>query len=128
MDKDKLEGYKINLIELREKYLKEKKMMEEGYLHNSQRDASGDLSAYSIHMADVAADSYERDRTAELADNINNILYEIENALFRIEKGVYGLCEVCHNQISFERLQSIPYARMCVDCKRMREKKTTRVI
>lgn len=122
MNKDELEGYKANLIELREKYLKEKKIMEEGYLHDSQREASGDLSAYSIHMADVAADSYERDRSAGLSNNINNILYEIEDALFRIEKGVYGLCEVCHKQISFERLQAVPYARMCIDCKRMREK------
>lgn len=122
MNKKKLEGYKQNLFELREIHLKEKVAMEEGYLHNSQRDASGDLSAYSLHMADVAADSYEREKNAGLANNINNILYEINEALYRIEKGEYGICEVCHNKINDERLQVIPYARMCIDCKRMKEK------
>ncbi len=121
MNKKQLEGYKNKLIELREEHLKEKKIMEEGYLHNSQREASGDLSAYSIHMADIAADSYEREKNAGLANNINNILYEINEALYRIEKGEYGLCEVCHNKISDERLQVMPYARMCIDCKRMKE-------
>jgi len=121
MNMKKLEGYKKNLIELREKYLQGKKVMGEGYLHDSQREASGDLSAYSIHMADIAADSYERDKSAELADNINNILYEIDEALYRIEKGEYGLCEVCHNKINEERLQAMPYARTCIDCQKKKE-------
>jgi len=118
----KLESYKKNLIELREKYLMKKKAMEESYLHNSQREASGDLSAYSIHMADVAADSYEREKNAELANNINNIIYEIDEALYRIEKGYYGVCEVCQNNINEERLRIMPYVRTCVDCQKRREK------
>ncbi|MEW6096911.1 MAG: TraR/DksA C4-type zinc finger protein [bacterium] len=122
MNKKELEGYKERLLELREKHLKEKEAMEEGYLHNSQREASGDLSAYSIHMADVAADSYEREKNAELAANINNILYEINESLYRIEKGEYGLCEVCHNKINEQRLQAMPYVRTCIDCQRMKEK------
>lgn len=122
MNKKKLEEYREKLIELREMHLKEKKAMEESYLYNSQREASGDLSAYSIHMADIAADSYEREKNAGLANNINNILYEIDEALYRIEKGEYGLCEVCHNKINDERLQAMPYARMCIDCKRMEER------
>lgn len=122
MNKKKLEGYKQNLFELREIHLKEKMATEEGYLRNSQREASGDLSAYSLHMADVATDSYEREKNAGLANNINNILYEINEALYRIEKGEYGLCEVCHNKINDERLQVMPYARMCIDCKRKKEK------
>lgn len=122
MNKKKLEEYREKLIELRETHLKEKKAMEESYLYNSQREASGDLSAYSIHMADIAADSYEREKNAGLANNINNILYEIDEALYRIEKGEYGLCEVCHNKINDERLQAMPYARMCIDCKRMEER------
>lgn len=121
MNKKELEEYKKKLLKLRDVHLKEKAAMEEGYLRNSQREAAGDLSAYSIHMADVATDSYEREKNAELAANINNILYEIDEALYRIEKGEYGLCEVCNKKINPERLQVMPYARMCIDCQRAKE-------
>ncbi|MEW6619268.1 MAG: TraR/DksA C4-type zinc finger protein [bacterium] len=123
MEKEKLEQYKTKLFELREIHQKEKEFVEEGYLRNSQRDASGDLSAYSIHMADVAADSYERDKDAGLANNLNNILYEINEALYRVEKGEYGICESCHRPINEERLQAMPYARLCIECKKRGEKK-----
>jgi len=122
MNKKKLEEYKKRLLELQEKYLKEKATMEENYLYSSQRDASGDLSAYSTHLADVASDSYERDKNAELAANINNILYEIEGALYRIERGEYGVCEMCHKKINKERLEAVPYVRTCINCQRMKEK------
>jgi RNA polymerase-binding transcription factor DksA len=121
MNKKELEEYKKKLIELRDIHLKEKEAMEEGYLRNSQREAAGDLSAYSIHMADVAADSYEREKDAGLAANIHNILYEIDEALYRIEKNEYGLCEICHNEISPQRLQAMPYVRTCINCQRAKE-------
>ncbi len=122
MNQIELEGYKEKLIELKETHLKEKEAADEGYLHNSQKESSGDLSAYSIHMADISADSYERDKNAGLAANINNILYEIDSALYRMEKGDYGLCEDCKNPIGSERLQAVPYVRTCIECQRVKEK------
>lgn len=125
MNQHELEEYKEKLIELRETHLKEKEATEEGYLRNSQKDASGDLSAYSIHMADISADSYERDKNVELAANINNILYEIDESLCRIQKGDYGLCEDCKKPIGAERLQAVPYVRTCIECRRMKEQTKT---
>ncbi|MFH1563506.1 MAG: TraR/DksA C4-type zinc finger protein [Nitrospirota bacterium] len=122
MNQHELEEYKEKLDELREAHLKEKEATEEGYLHNSQKESSGDLSAYSIHMADISADSYERDKNAGLAANINNILYEIDDALYRIQKGDYGLCEDCQKPIVSERLQAVPYARTCIECQKIKEK------
>lgn len=122
MNNKELGRYKKILTTLQERYLKERKSMEEDYLHNSQRDAAGDLSAYTVHIADIASDSYERDKIAELADNINNILYEIQEALYRLESGEYGICEICRNEISKERLDAMPYVRTCITCQRMKEK------
>ena len=121
MNQIELEEYREKLIELKETHLKEKEATDEGYLHNSQKESSGDLSAYSIHMADISGDSYEREKNAGLAANINNILYEIDEALCRMERGDYGLCEDCKKPIVSERLQAVLYARTCIDCQRIKE-------
>lgn len=122
MTKNELESYQHALIKLRESHLKEKEELV-GHIHNSQRESDGDLSAYSIHLADVAAGSYEREKDMVLFSDVSNILYEIDEALYRIEKGVFGICEACHQEIIATRLSAIPYARLCINCKKDREGK-----
>jgi DnaK suppressor protein len=65
---------------------------------------------------DVAARSVARDLVFELTDNEKHLLDEVEAALRRIEKGTFGICEACGDQIKSARLKFMPYARYCIKC------------
>ncbi len=84
-------------------------------------DAAGDLSTLPMHLADLGTDSFEQDITLGLMENESGELHEIEEALDRIKDGSFGLCESCKKKIPKERLKAIPYARLCVNCKKKEE-------
>ena len=92
-------------------------------LKTSQRDSAGDLSAYSLHMADMATDNYDREFSLGLADNEQKILNRINEALEKIGDNKFGLCELCEKKISKVRLKAVPYAELCVPCQEKQEKK-----
>ena len=92
-------------------------------LKTSQRDAAGDLSAYSLHMADVASDNYEREFSLSLADAEQKLLARINGALEKLEDNAFGVCELCEKKISKARLKIVPYAELCVPCQEKQEKK-----
>ena len=92
-------------------------------LKTSQRDAAGDLSAYSLHMADVASDNYEREFSLSLADGEQKLLDRINSALEKIDDNAFGVCELCEKKISKTRLKIVPYAELCVPCQEKTEKK-----
>ncbi len=92
-------------------------------LKKSQRDAAGDLSAYSLHMADMATDNYDREFSLGLADNEQKTLHRIEAALERMEQKTFGVCDLCAKKISKVRLKAVPYAELCVPCQELQEKK-----
>lgn len=89
----------------------------------SQKEASGDISGYSFHMADVATDNYDREFSLGLASNEREALYEIDDALKRIDEGTFGICETCKGLIAKNRLKAVPSARLCLKCQEKREKK-----
>lgn len=92
-------------------------------LKTSQRDAAGDLSAYSLHMADVASDNYEREFSLSLADAEQKLLNRINNAIEKIDGDTFGVCELCEKKIAKARLKIVPYAELCVPCQEKQEKK-----
>ncbi|MFH1380816.1 MAG: TraR/DksA family transcriptional regulator [Candidatus Omnitrophota bacterium] len=92
-------------------------------LKKSQREASGDLSGYAYHMADMASDVYERDILFKLAEGERTHLIKIDDALRRIKDGGYGFCEACEKKISKVRLKAVPYAVNCRSCQEKEEKK-----
>ena len=92
-------------------------------LKKSQRDAAGDLSGYSLHMADMATDNYDREFSLGLATNEQKVLNRIDEALERIENKTYGICDLCQKKISKVRLKAVPYAENCIPCQEKQEKK-----
>ena len=121
---------KKELNEFKELLLKKKEALSKGIEHiandalkTSQRDAAGDLSAYSLHMADMATDNYDREFSLGLADNEQRILHRIEAALEKVDEGTFGLCDLCGKKISKVRLKVVPYAELCVPCQEKLEKK-----
>jgi DnaK suppressor protein len=114
--------FKKRLVDLRNKVADEMRQIGGGSLKQSQRDASGDLSAYTFHMADVASDSFDRELSWDRASVEQKVLFSIDDALKKINDGVYGQCEGCDKKINKERLKAIPYAKLCRSCKELYEK------
>ena len=121
MDKKTRERFKKQLLEDREKITGEISRLSEDTLSSSQRDSSGDLSGYSLHMADVGTDTSQRDLQLGLVSKEQEILYRIDEALQRIEEGTYGKCESCGELIKESRLKAVPFAKLCVPCQEKEE-------
>lgn len=116
MDKKTLEKFKKQLLEEKEKIIGGIHNLTKENLSSSQSDASGDLSHYSTHMADVGSDSFERELALGLVSNEQEFLYKIDEALRAIDKGTYGNCETCNKPIKEARLKALPFAKLCISC------------
>ena len=84
---------------------------------------SGEETAYDNHLADTATETYDRELDYTLEENSGHVLGEIEAALKRIEEGTYGTCTNCDRPIAVERLEALPWATLCIDCQRDRERR-----
>ena len=122
MPKKALKKYKALLLKEREKIGGGLNHITQEALKTSQRDASGDLSGYSFHMADMATDNYEREFSLGRASDDQDILYAIDEALKRVEDGTYGNCPQCGKQIPKKRLDAIPQTELCIVCQSKNEK------
>ena len=122
MTKLELEKHKKLLIKLRELINGDINHIAKESL-KSQKESSGDLSGYSFHMADMASDSYDRELSLNIAGGEQEIIYDIDEALKRIEEGSFGLCLSCNKKIPQKRLSAVPYAKYCIQCKSEEEKK-----
>ncbi|MFH0763757.1 MAG: TraR/DksA C4-type zinc finger protein [Candidatus Omnitrophota bacterium] len=123
MPKAELKIYRTLLVKEREKVGGGLSHIAETTLNKSQRDASGDLSGYSFHMADQASDDYERDFALGRATDEQKILYAIDEAMKRIGDGSYGNCLQCGKVIPKKRLKALPYTELCIECQKTRENK-----
>ncbi len=123
LSKKELEYFKTLILKIKEKVLAEIEHISEDTLKKSQKDAAGDISGYTYHMADVASDTYDREFSLGLVSNEREALYELDDALKRIEEGAFGICEECKSPITKTRLKAVPYARLCLKCQERKEKK-----
>jgi DnaK suppressor protein len=74
------------------------------------------------HLGDTATATLDREIDYSLEENSEHVLRSIDAALQRIEDGTFGTCETCGQPISAERLEAIPYATQCIDCRRKGER------
>ena len=81
-----------------------------------------DASGSGMHQGDAGSDAYDRDFALSVLAKEQDALYEIEQALRRIETGVYGVCEMSGAKIPQTRLEAIPFARLTVECQERWEK------
>lgn len=86
------------------------------------RAEGSEASAFGMHQADAGSDAYDRDFALSLLSQEQDALYEIDQALKRIELGTYGVCEMSGKAIGHPRLEAIPFARFTVECQSQLEK------
>ena len=120
MNNKKLEFYKDLIFKEREKTIKIIEGINKIW-SKTIRDSSGDISAYTTHLADLASDNNEREKeTFTLERELRN-LKNFDMALKRIYNNSYGICMFCGKKISEKRLLAIPFAEMCIECKKNSE-------
>ncbi|MCD6181398.1 MAG: TraR/DksA C4-type zinc finger protein [Candidatus Cloacimonetes bacterium] len=90
------------------------------------RTGSGDLSAYAMHQADMGSDTNSAERGVFMLEREIGKLKLINAALGRIYDKTYGICEICGEYIQKKRLNIVPYARYCIECKSKEEQKLRR--
>jgi RNA polymerase-binding transcription factor DksA len=88
------------------------------------RAEGSEASAFGMHQADAGSDAYDRDFALSLLSQEQDALYEIDQALKRIEMGTYGKCEMSGKPIPHARLEAIPFARFTVECQSQLEKQS----
>ena len=122
MDEKKLKHFEQRLLEEREKILREMGRFGDSFQANL-KDSSGDLSAYSFHMADHATDAEIQERAFQHMSKEGRLLYHIDEALRRLYRNdeTYGRCESCRKPIEESRLDLVPHARLCFKCKSQEE-------
>ncbi|MBD3336757.1 MAG: hypothetical protein GF355_14690 [Candidatus Eisenbacteria bacterium] len=104
------------LEEEKQRLINDLGQLEQSVLGRAMRDSARDFSAYSNHSADAESDAQERETVLQYASNEGRVLYDILDALRKIEEGEYGICEECEATINKVRLEALPHVRLCLSC------------
>lgn len=119
--KEMKEDLRRRLVDEKNNLLERIKGIDQGGLHESMASSISELSLYDNHPGDVGSEMFERSKDFALRDNAMLAINAVEEALVKMEKGTYGLCDVCGGDISPERLQAVPSTTICLRCKRADE-------
>ena len=89
-------------------------LIAESGLEDGLDASTSELSIADNHPADVATDTFEREKYVSMLEDIERQLEDVAHAFHRLEAGTYGICEACGEQIPDERLDAQPATRYCV--------------
>lgn len=112
--KPEWEKYYKTLVELHGRLLNQ--------MDGLAKESAEQLQGYSLHMADSGTDNFDRDFALSLLSSDQDAVYEIEEALKRIEKNTFGICELTGKAIPKARLEAIPWTRFTVEAQAQLEK------
>jgi RNA polymerase-binding transcription factor DksA len=122
LTKKQVEHLQQRLLRERDRALRSLGQYDELAKESAEQNDS-DSYSYSDHMADLGTDAMEREKMMLFASKEGRYLYRIEEALRRLYKDPdkFGICHGCGNLIDFDRLDTLPHARYCMDCKKKEE-------
>ena len=114
--KTELNHFKAIIMEKKKEILEELETLRDSMMDSTTGEYASENSTYSTHM-EQGTDAMEREKTFLFASREGKFLNYLEDALGRIEKGDYGRCNVCGKLIEKERLEAVPHAQQCLQCK-----------
>jgi len=114
--KKELEQFKKIILDKRKEILEELESLKSTMMDVTTGQYEIENSTYSLHM-EQGTDAMEREKTFLFASREGKFLNYLDDALQRIEHGTYGFCSECGNLIDKERLEAVPHAHQCVNCK-----------
>jgi len=106
--------YHERLLELRDQLMRQ--------MSGLAKESAQEMAGYSLHMADSGTDNFDRDFALSLLSSDQDAIYEIEEALKRIERNTYGVCELTGKPIPRSRLEAIPWTRFTVQAQAQLER------
>ncbi|MEK0431154.1 MAG: hypothetical protein RL139_958 [Gemmatimonadota bacterium] len=118
--KKQITYFEKRLMEERKRVLKDLGYYDETF-GNTPQGAEG--GAYSFHMADQGTDAMEREKAFLFASKEGRFLWHVDQALRRLYRtpDEFGMCHNCGGEVGFDRLDALPHARYCIDCKQREE-------
>lgn len=114
--KTELDHFRKIILEKRQEILEELEALKSSMMDVTTGEYVSENSTYSLHM-EQGTDTMEREKTFLFASREGKFLNYLDDALKRIEKGVYGFCTDCGDLLEKERLEAVPHAQLCVKCK-----------
>ncbi len=106
--------FQERLLELRDQLLRQRDGL--------AKDSAQEMASYSLHMADSGTDNFDRDFALSLLSSDQDAIYEIDEALRRMERKIYGVCELTGKPIPKSRLEAIPWTRFTVQAQAQLER------
>ncbi len=117
MNQNDLGHFRKLLLEKKDQANAELEELEQTSHKEDAQESSEDRSAYSLHMSDSGTDAMEREKNMLFAQREGEYIEYVEEALQRIADGTFGNCRVCGGEIGKARLEAVPTATQCIDCK-----------
>ncbi|MBI3194847.1 MAG: TraR/DksA C4-type zinc finger protein [Ignavibacteriae bacterium] len=111
-----LEFFRGIILEKKKEIFEELETLRDTMMDSMTGEYTSENPTYSTHM-EQGTDTMEREKTFLFAAREGKFLNYLEEALKRIDAGVYGKCNVCGKLIEKERLEAVPHAQQCLDCK-----------
>ena len=116
MRKLNIEKYRKMLEEERDRIHHEMEIIEQSLGLDETRMGQSELADYDQHPADAATDTFEKEKDLAVRDAFREMLGRIHEALGKLARGTYGLCDRCGRDIPKERLDAVPHAIYCIEC------------
>jgi RNA polymerase-binding protein DksA len=111
-----MEKFREWLLVERERLTAELHEIEHRTARTDEADRANELSAYEDHPADLASETFEREKDLAIGESVEGVLNKVITALEKMERGTYGTCDVCGGPIKKARLEALPFATLCLDC------------
>ena len=116
--KAKLKQFRASIEKRMEEIAEDMGDIHDGILDNgNDSEGSSQESVFSVHMADAGTDSFEQEKNYILMGRESDYYKKLEQALDRIDDGIFGICKICAELIPEERMLEVPNATKCVGCK-----------
>ncbi len=119
MNEKQRKAYLKKLLQEKERIYRILGALQEGEKSNASKEVGG----VPTHIADLGTDVFEKALEMDLSSSEGKLLAEINDAIEKIKKGTYGICESCGKNIPRSRLDALPYARYCIHCQKEKEGK-----
>jgi len=111
-----LEKYRVRLTQEKERLEVELQEIEDRTARISENERANELSAYEDHPADLASETFEREKDLAIGESVEGLLNQVLIALEKVDRGTYGICDACNRPIKKARLNALPFATLCVEC------------
>ncbi len=112
----RLKANKKRLLDEQERLETELHELMERTASGSNTERAAEISSYDDHPADLASETFEREKDLALESNITDLLAKVNTALEKMDEGSYGFCDSCGVEISAPRIEALPWASLCRNC------------